>query len=210
MASLDSSIFRKRAIEKYMRRKEMHVILRLVSPPMFLFLWVLLLLAVCGGVLVALIQVPVLAPGKGIVVQQVMQQKVNTKQNAQQIIVLLLLSPDQQKNLKAGQPVSISIMAANITFNSTVENVQPMVMSPTDIRNQYNLSVPLAQTISGPSMVASATVQPASLAKTYLGSECDVQVKIGSQSVLSLVPGIDNFSGYLANARKFFNNLLPK
>ncbi len=58
MAALDRSIFRKRAIEKYMQRREMHVILRLVSPRMFVFLWMLLLLSVGAGVLVWSIQEP--------------------------------------------------------------------------------------------------------------------------------------------------------
>ncbi len=208
MATIDKSIFRERAIEKYMRRREIHVILRLVSPPMFLFLWALLFLAIGGGVLVGLIQVPELIQGNGIVVQ--VQQKVNNKPATQEIVVLLLLSPDQQKNIKAGEPVSISITAANITFNSTVGNVQTTVMSPTDIRTQYNVPAALAQTITGPSVVASATVQPASLAKTYLGSECVAQVRIGSQSALSLVPGLETVPAYLDSAHKFLSNLLPK
>jgi len=207
MAGIDRSIFRERAIEKYMRRREIHVILRLVSPPMFIFLWVLLLLAIVGGVLIGLIQVPQLVQGKGIVVQ--VQQKVNNKAT-QEIVVLLLLSPDQQENIEAGQPVSINIATANITFNSTIGTVQKTVMSPMDIRTQYNVPAALAQTISGPSVVASATVQPASLAKTYLGSQCTVQVKIGSQSALSLVPGVETVPQYLDVAHKFFNNLIPK
>lgn len=201
MAALDKSIFRERAIEKYMRRREIHVILRLVSPPMFLFLWALLLLAVCGGAVVWSIQVPIQVAGKGIVVQQ----KVNTKQNTQETIVLLLLPSDQQANVKAGQPVSITIAGTNINFSSTIEKVQAGVMSPMDIRNQFNLSAPLSQTISGPSIVASAPVQPASLAKTYLGSQCEVQVKIGSQSALSFVPILGNLPSYLNSARKTFD-----
>ena len=194
MASLDKSIFRERAIEKYMRRREIHVILRLVSPPMFLFLWALLLLAVCGGAVVWSIQVPILVQGKGIVVQQVVQaQKANTKQGTQanarqstsEIVVLLLLPPDQQANLKVGQSVSI--------------------MSPTDIRTQFNLSAPLSQVISGPSIVASAPVQPASLGHTYLGSQCDAQVKVGSQSALSFVPVLNNIPGYVDSAHRIFD-----
>lgn len=201
MAALDKSIFRERAIEKYMRRREIHVILRLVSPPMFLFLWALLLLAVCGGAVVWSIQVPIQVAGKGMVVQQ----RVNNKQNVQETIVLLLLPPDQQANIKAGQSVSITIAGASTNFSSTIEKVQAGVMSPMDIRNQFNLSVPLSQTIAGPSIVASAPVQPASLAQTYLGSQCEVQVKIGSQSALSFVPILSNIPGYLNSARKTFD-----
>ena len=204
MASLDKSIFRERAIEKYMRRQEIHVILRMVSPPMFLFLWGLLLLAVCGGAVVWSIQVPIFVQGKGIVVQQAVPQKTNTQQ---QTIVLLLLPPDQQANLKVGQSVVVTIAGTNESFTSTIEKVQAGVMSPTDIRMQFNVAAPLSQAISGPSVVAIAPVQPASLGHTYLGSQCESQVKIGSQSALSLVPGFNNFPSYLNNVR---NTLIPQ
>lgn len=205
MASLDKSIFRERAIEKYMRRREIHVILRLVSPPMFLFLWGLLLLAVCGGAVVWSIQVPILVQGKGIVVQQAVPQKGNTNTKQQETIVLLLLPPDQQANLKAGQSVVVTIAGTNTSFTSTIEKVQAGIMSPTDIRTQFNVAAPLSQAISGPSVVAIAPVQPASLGHIYLGSQCESQVKIGSQSALSLVPVLSNFSSYLDNVRKIFD-----
>src|SRR5690242_127843 len=106
MASLDHSIFRKRAIEKHIQKRERHVILRLVSPPMFVFLWALLLLAVGAGAIVWTIQQPVLVQGKGVVVQQT----VGSGKTAQKkIAVLLILSPEQQANLKVGQPVRITI-----------------------------------------------------------------------------------------------------
>jgi hypothetical protein len=201
--ALDKSIFRERAIEKYMRRREIHVILRLVSPPMFLFLWGLLLLAVCGGAVVWSIQVPILVQGKGMVIQQ--PQKATPGQ--QQTIVLLLLPPDQQTHLKAGQSVVITIAGTTTSFTSTIEKVQAGVMSPNDIRTQFNVPAPLSQTVSGPSVVAIAPVQPASLGHTYLGSECESQVKIGSQSALSFVPMVNDFANYLNNARSLFDTL---
>ena len=66
MASVDRSIFRKRALDKYMQRQELHVILRLVSPRMFVFLWALLLLSIGAGALVWSIQEPVVIQGKGV------------------------------------------------------------------------------------------------------------------------------------------------
>ncbi len=203
--ALDKSIFRERAIEKYMRRREIHVILRMVSPRMFLFLWGLLLLAVCGGVVVWSIQVPILVQGKGIVVQQTVPQTTNTQQ--QQTIVLLLLPPDQQANLKVGQSVVVTIAGTNSSFTSMIEKVQAGVMSPTDIRTQFNVAAPLSQAISGPAVVAIAPVQPASLGHTYLGSQCESQVKIGSQSALTFVPVLNNFPSYLNNVRNTFDTI---
>ena len=185
VATSNQSIFRQRAIDKYMQRQEGHVVLRLVSPRMFLSLWLLLLLAVGGGVLVWSIQAPVIVQGKGLVVQA----KAMDKKSTHGIIILLLFPPDQQARLKVGQPVSISIATANITFNSTIQSIETGVMSPAAISTQINSPLPLAMTISGPSVVAVAPVEPMSLAQTYLGSQCQVQVQVGSQSVLSLLPG---------------------
>jgi hypothetical protein len=203
MATLDRSIFRKRAIDKYMQRREMHVILRLVSPRMFVFLWILLLLSVGAGVLVWSIQEPIVVQGKGVVVQQ----KANNGKNGQRIVVLLLLPPDQQANLKVGQPVSISIASTNITFNSTIDNIETGVMSPAAISTQVNLQLPLAPTIAGPSVVATTPIQPMSLAQTYLGSQCQAQVQIGSQSALSLLPGVGTLPRYVGDLLKFFDNI---
>jgi hypothetical protein len=205
MAALDESIFRKRAIDKYVHRRELQVILRLVSPSVFVSLWILLLLAVCAGVLVGSVQQPVLVQGKGIVMQQ--PQKVNNKTNVMQTVVLLLLPLDQQASLKVGQPVTIDIAASNITFKSTITSMEAGVMSPAAISKQFNVQASLMQAISGPSVVAIASIQQAPMSQTYVGSQCQVQVEIGSQSALSLVPGFDGVSKYLTGIANFFNNL---
>lgn len=185
MAKPDRSIFRQRAIDKYMRRQEGHVVLRLVSPRVFFSLWMLLLLAIGGGWLVWSIQEPVMVQGKGLVVQaSTMEGK-----TAQGVIVLLLFPPDQQAHLKVGQPVNMNIATANITFTSTIRELEPGVMSPAAISTQINSPLPLAMTVAGPAVVAVAAVEPMALAQTYLGSQCQVQVQIGMRSALSLLPG---------------------
>lgn len=203
MATVDRSIFRKRALDKYMQKQELHVILRLVSPRMFMFLWVLLLLAFGAGALVWSIQQPVTIQGKGVVVQP----KAANGKNGKAIVVLIIIPPDQQANLKVGQPVSINISSANITFTSTIQTVEDGVMSPAAITTQLNLPISLAQTLSGPSIVALAPVEPMSLAQTYLGSQCQAQVQIGTQSALSVLPGINTIPVYMSNIHQFFAHL---
>ena len=213
MASSNRSIFRDRAIEKYVQRQELNVVLRLVSPPVYKFLWALLLLSVCAGVLVWSIQTPITIQGKGVVVQQ----KNITAKNAQNIVVLLLLPTDQQASVKVGQPVTVSITATNITFHTTIKSVESGVMSPAAISTQINLQVSQAQILSGPAIVALAPVEPMSLAMTYLGSQCQVQVQIGTESPLSMLPGADNLptriSGIVTTAKgyfQYFTHLLTK
>ncbi len=186
MAALDRAIFRERAIEKYTQRQELHVILRLVSPRMFVFLWALFLLFLGAAALAWTIQEPVNVAGQGVVIQQ----KVN---KGQEIVLLLLLPAGQQANLRAGQPVSVSIDAMNVSFTSSIQRVEPAVLSPDTIRTQFNVPAPLAQIIAGPSAVALASVEPASQAETYLGSQCRAQIQVGSESALSLLPGFNDF-----------------
>jgi hypothetical protein len=204
MADLDRSIFRKRALEKYMQKQEMHTILRLVSPRIFGFLWAFILLAICAGAVVWSIKEPIVIQGKGVIVQQ---KAANGKKA--QIVVLLLLPSDQQSSLKVGQPVSISIASANINFMSSIGMVEAGVMSPAAISMQVNLQLPasLAQTIAGPSIVASAPVEPMSLAQTYIGSQCDAQVQIGTQSAFSFIPGFNAVPKFFSTVLENLRNL---
>ena len=141
--------------------------------------------------------------GKGLVVQAAAMHE----KDMQGIIVLLLFPPDQQAKLKVGQPVTIAITTANITFNSNIQKIEDGVMSPAAISTQINAPLPLALTISGPSVVALAAVEPMSLAQTYLDSQCQVQVQVGVRSALSLLPGYSFVAQPLRSARAFFGGI---
>lgn len=180
-----------------------HVVLRLVSPRVFLSLWLLLLLAVGGGVLVWSVQEPVVIQGRGLVVQA----KVMDEKNTNGIVVLLLFAPNQQANLRAGQPVSIAIATARITFHSTIQTVEAGVMSPAEIGAQIHSQLPLVMTIDGPAVVAVAPVEPMALAQTYLGSQCQVEVQIGTRSALSLLPGYGPASQFFHTLREWIGHL---
>jgi len=204
----NASIFRERAIEKYIQRKEQHTILQLVSPRVSLFLWVLVLLFFSGVVLIWSVQLPITVSGMGVVIQQ----NTATKPVKQETIVLLILSPDQLPNLRVGQPVTITAGPANSSFTSSIERVETGVMNPTQVRTQFNLQGTLAQAITGPSAIATVQVAPGTQAMTYLGSQGQAQIQIGSESVLSLLPGFNqitmtNFSGLLATIENFFISL---
>src|SRR6266568_1665751 len=206
MPALDRSIFRERAIEKYMRRQEINVVLRLVSPRVSVFLWALCLLFFAVGVLAWSIQTPVVASGQGIVIQQ-------NANRVNQTVVLLLLPTNQLPNLRVGQSVSVTINAMSASFNSTIQNVEPKVMSPNDIRTQFKVPASLAQVVTGPFAVAIANVVPASQAATYLGSESQVTVQVGSESALSMLPVVGDTLNNVENkitSSPVFSNLLNK
>ena len=146
--------------------------------------------------------------GMGVVIQQ----NTTTKPVKQETIVLLILSPDQLANIRVGQPVTITAGPAKSSFTSSIEHVETGVMNPDQVRTQFKLQGTLAQVITGPSAIATVQVAPGTQAMTYLGSQCQAQVQIGSESVLSLLPGFNqitmtNFNGLLATIENFFISL---
>lgn len=194
MAGLDRSMFRDRAIEKYFQRQERHSILRLVSPPVWIFLWILLLLFLGVAALSWYIQVPITTSGEGIVIEQATK---NVQQKSETVI-LLLLPPDQAPVLHVGEPVNMTITSTmigssrSITLSSSIEQVAGGMMSPTTIRSQFNVPASLIANVTGPSAVALARVGPGANADLYLGSLGQVDVQTGSERVLSQVPGISS------------------
>jgi hypothetical protein len=196
MADFDRSMFRDRAIEKYFQRQERHNILQLVSPPMWTFLWILLLLLLVATLLSWYIQVPITTSGEGIVIEQTATSGVHSESG---IVILLLMAPDQASALRSGEPVNMTITSTIVgthssnILNGSIEQVIAGMMSPTTIRSEFSIPAPLADNISGPSVVAIARVEPATVADMYLGSLGQAEVQTGSERVLSLMPGIANF-----------------
>ena len=183
------SIFRQRAIAKYVQRQERQVMLRQISPPVFGFLWLLLLLLVGAGVFVWSMQVPLFIQSKGIVVQQ----KAKQGKGQQTTVVLLLLPPDQQAKLKVGQPVRVMIASTTVTFTGVIEHIEAGAMSPAAINAQFHVQIPQAQASSGPYIVATVPVGSATQTQVHPGSICQAQVQTGSANVFSLLPGFSNF-----------------
>lgn len=196
MTAPNRSIFRQRAIAKYVQRQERQVMLRLVSPPIFGFLWLLLLALIGAGVLVWSLQVPLVVQGKGIVLQQTGKQGKGQPTTA----ILLLLPADQQANLKVGQAVRVIIASTNITFTGAIDHVEAGAMSPAAINAQFHIQIPQPEAVSGPYIVATVPVAPATQIQVHSGNVCQAQVQTGSANVFSLLPGFNNFS-------KLFNDI---
>lgn len=189
MPSPEPSIFREKALKKYFRRQEQNVVLRLITPPIFACFWVLLLVVFVGGMLAWSIHVPVSATGQGIVAQQ-------TASNSSQepaVVAILFFPPNEQANLHVGQPVTLQIGPQGSSLTSSVQQVNSTLISPEEARSRFNLQGGLAQVIVGPSVQVTVAINPSASARIYVGSVCAANIQTGSQSVLSLFPGINYF-----------------
>lgn len=160
--------------------------LRVISPPVWVFLWIVLLLLAGMGGFAWSVEVPIFVQGQGVMVAQ---------EAGGSIAAVLFLSPDQALDLHEGQPATVSIGANVFTVAGSVGYIEPAPLSPNEARSRYSLQGGLAQIVSGPTIVVSVFLGPAASAQIYAGSLCSAQIQVGSRRVLSLLPGFKQIFG---------------
>ncbi len=180
-------IFRPEALRRYKQNRERPVLLRALSPPTFLCLWVLLGLLIATGCVMWLAQVPVYASGSATVVAW----KGNTLGIRDGIVLVAFLPPQDLSQLRIGQTLLVTFDTTDGPVSRTLIGVEPQVIGPATAQQQFGLSTPAAQVVNQPTAVAIARFEPYPSglpASTYVGSVYQVQVQVGVQSVFSLLP----------------------
>ena len=192
MAVSKRTIFRRKALEYYAASKQKEVLPRFISPPVFVLLWVLLALVLCATLAAWLTRVPTYVVTGGVVLDQgiIQGQQANKGTMA---IVFVPVSHSAQVHV--GQPILLQIGSTGTQLLYRVERVEPGILSPNEARSRYGLDDATSHIITGPSTVLMISLGPAFPAQQYAGSPVSAQVQIGSQRVLSLLPGLGQLIG---------------
>ncbi len=178
-----STIFRQEAVDRYNERREQQVLPRYIRPKMFLFFWVLVGLLVTGFCAAWFAQLPIYVTGQGIVVA------------ADGEIDMLIITPANTEQLTADYTVWFTGIDAE-RHASEILTVETAVQSPYTIQSAYPNYVSILSTmVQQPSRVATATFDDASLDALYLGSQHQVEIEVGSQRLIAMVPFIGRFVG---------------
>lgn len=186
MPTPQRSIFRQQALEYFTHKREEDILPRLVTPRAFLLLWLVVLLIVIAGFFAWNISLPLTLTEPGVLLPA---QATNQGQ------VLLFLSPDQLKQVHRGQHVEIQLGANTGSLQQSITQVVPQILSPEQIRQHYKLDASAGLLVQQPSAVA-IIVLPGNLPiQRYAGSLVDVQIQVGTQRVLSLIPFVGQFFG---------------
>jgi hypothetical protein len=173
-------LFRRQALEHYVQSRERTILPRLVRPPVFPLLWLLLGLAGLALLVAWQGQIPLYVSGSGVVLER-----------GAIVLAFLPASPTHPLQIHPGAPVHLQIGTPAQTINSTVEHVETGVLSPANIQKRYGSGDRIAQIITGPSIVISIKLS----APFYAGSVVNVQVQVGTTRVLSLLSGSAMSSG---------------
>ena len=108
-------------------------------------------------------------------------------------MAILFLSPAQVKNLHIGTPVRLHVGPSDQQPNHRITSIEPGAMSPEALRSLFHLeNYPLF--ITQPVAVVTVKLDPA-FATAHAGSTLTADVQVGSQSLISLLPGVGSLFG---------------
>lgn len=185
--SKSSPIFRDEAIKHYKKSKDKATLPRFMPFPVTFLLWFLLafLLVVVG--LAWNEEIPLYETAPGVVLDQ--PGKVLT--NSHETTVAIFIPMNQIAKIHVGQVARVQISGSKEQFTSKIIKVESTALSPSQIHQRYGFE---ADIVTQPSIVALIQTENLPTA-SYAGSVLMVNVKTGSQRIISLLPGIGNLVG---------------
>jgi hypothetical protein len=184
-------IFREHALQQYIQRQENDVLPQIVSPPVFLFFWLLVVLVIVAGVLAWMERVPTYVSGTGVAVSG--DYRVNAQQNAFEALIFVPASERQQ--IRSGLTSLVRINASGETINTSVASLDTHIYSPDAAQRRYALSCNVAQNLTEPTLAVRMHVLIPAQVHIQNGTSVHAQVQVGMQRVLSLFPVFDGFMG---------------
>jgi hypothetical protein len=185
------SIYRDKAIQKYIEKREKDILPHFVAPPVFLFLWILLGLLLAAGILAWFAQVPTYLAGSGII----LEQQSSTTSGPREATALIFFPAASVSQLRAGLPVQVQLGSTGPALTTKIDQVEPGILSPSAARTHYALNGSVSQLITQPVVAVEAKLGSPISDQMYAGSVVSAQVQVGSQRVLSLLPGFEQLIG---------------
>jgi hypothetical protein len=192
MVNQRTAIYRSEALRRYMTRHEKSVFPKLIAPRTFLYLWLIVGLLFIGGLCALFADIPIYAPALAVVVEADKDQT----QNAKEVRVVLLLSPEYLTKVEVNQRVFLRMNRGDALISSQISNIEPRVVSAGDARSRFALSGNAANRVNDATAVAliPAGVLPGARdAASYVGTSGEAQVEIGRRRLISFLPFVGRF-----------------
>ncbi|GCE30846.1 hypothetical protein KDA_63300 [Dictyobacter alpinus] len=184
-------LFREHALQQYMQRRENDILPRIVSPPVFLFSWLLFALVIGSGVVAWLTRVPIYVNSAGVAVSN--EYSINARQS--EVNVLVFVPVNTSNAVRSGAHGITQFASSSQSFEGTITHLDSIVLSPGTIQRQYQLSCSTAQQIRVPSVAVSMYVVIPAGMHIYSGMPLQTRIQTGTQRVLALIPILGGWIG---------------
>jgi hypothetical protein len=110
-------------------------------------------------------------------------------------VAVIFLPANHASQIHPGQSILLQIASTGMQLSYKVDHIEPGIFSPSAARQRYGLDSVGSQVAMGPSLVLMVSLGPAFPAHQYAGSLVNAQLQVGSQRVLSLLPGLGQWIG---------------
>lgn len=192
MVNQRAAIFRSEALRRYMSRHEKTVFPKLIAPRTFIYLWLIVGLLFIGGLCALFADIPIYASALAVVVEG----DKDHAQNAKEVRVVLLLSPEFLTKLEVNQRVFSRLNRVDALVSSQISDIEPRIVSASDARSRFALSGNAATKVNESTVVAFVPmgVLPGGMdASSYVGTSGEAQVEIGRRRLISFLPLVGRF-----------------
>ena len=188
MAENRSGIFRIEALRHYLEGRDNPSLPRLVSPPTFLFMWLLLLLLVAAALTAMIAEVPIYSPAAVVVTEN----PLDLEHSPHKPHLVVFLPGQEWPRLELGNRVSIRINGGSERLVGSITAIEPQLINPKAAEKRFNLGAAAASRLDEPKAVAFVEFDPPGelLRSSYLGSVYDAEVETGRRRLISLFPVI--------------------
>ena len=173
-------LFRTQALQHYAQNKQKDVLPSFVAPPVFLFLWILLLLSVVAVAFAWQERIPTYVQSTGVILEQ----------QGEPATVLLFVPISSGANIRSGQTVSLQANTTGQQFTARVTSVDADAITPDAARAQYQLTGDTLFMITQPSLVVHLAITGQQATQAFDRLSVTGLIQVGSRSLLSLLPDL--------------------
>jgi hypothetical protein len=173
-------LFRTQALKHYTQNKQKDILPTFVAPPIFLLFWLLLLIIGVALFFSWQERVPTYTQALGIVLEQPNQPAT----------ALLFLPPASATNLAVGQQLTFQVNITGQKFQSDVTSISSDPITPENAIAQYGLTGDTQSVIDQPSLVVAINLTPQQTQQVVDHLSIVAQIRVGSSSLLSMLPGL--------------------
>lgn len=190
MLSSNHPVFRKNAMQHYMRGREKDTLPVFINVPLSLVLWLLLGIVLITGGIAWFQQIPTFVTAGGVVLTQEKIQHLTSDQSN----VVIFVPWSETARPQVGQAVSLQLGANGQNITGLITHVELQKQSPATLCQKFALTQDCLLLVRQPSMTLLAQAREIP-SDTYAGTPLSANVQVGSQRVISLFPGIGSLIG---------------
>ena len=173
-------LFRTRALTHYAQNKQKDILPAFVTPPVFLCLWILLLISGAATFFAWQEHVPTYTQVQGIVLAPPHEPAT----------ALLFVPSGSVTSIPAGQAITFQVNVTGQQFQASVTSVDAGPITPGAASTHYALTGDTQFVITQPSLVVHLNLTPQQARQVVDHVRITAQLQVGSRSLLSLLPGL--------------------